>query len=113
MISLPPEMQARPSVAAPPVAAVVDASGAPVAIPPPERPVIERAPPPVRPPVAIPAAPAPKAAAGRSYTVAPKDTLFSIARRHNVSVSDLLAANRSQLPSASTPLRVGMTLRIP
>jgi LysM repeat protein len=65
--------------------------------------------------VTVPAAPAsnPKAAAGRSYTVAPKDTLFSIARRHNVSVSDLLAANRSQLPSASTPLRVGMTLRIP
>ena len=52
-------------------------------------------------------------ASARTYTVAPKDTLFSIARRHNVSVSDLLAANRSQLPSASTPLRVGMTLRIP
>lgn len=113
MISLPPEMQARSAVTAPPVAAVVDAAGAPVAVPPPERPIIERAPPPVRPSPVVPSAPAPKSAAGRSYTVAPKDTLFSIARRHNVSVSDLLAANRSQLPSASTPLRVGMTLRIP
>lgn len=115
MISLPPEVQSRPAAPSPPVTAVVDATGAPVSLPPAEAPVIERAPAPVRPSVTVPAAPAsnPKAAAGRSYTVAPKDTLFSIARRHNVSVSDLLAANRSQLPSASTPLRVGMTLRIP
>jgi LysM repeat protein len=45
--------------------------------------------------------------------VAPKDTLFSISRRYNVSVADLVAANRAQVPAASSPLRIGMVLRIP
>jgi len=72
--------------------------------------VIEPAPSPIRP---SPSPAAPKAAPGRTHTVAAKDTLFSISRRYNVSVADLVAANRAQVPSASTPLRIGMVLRIP
>lgn len=113
MISLPVEMQPRAATVTPPVATVVDASGAPVAREPAPAPVIERAPPPVRSAPATPAAPAPKAASGRSHTVAAKDTLFSISRRYNVSVADLVAANRAQVPAASSPLRIGMVLRIP
>ena len=110
MISLPAEMQPRAATVAPPVASVVDASGAPVAVEPGPAPVIEPAPLPVRP---APSAAAPKAAPGRTHTVAAKDTLFSLSRRYNVSVADLVAANRAQVPSASTPLRIGMVLRIP
>jgi tetratricopeptide (TPR) repeat protein len=113
MISLPAEMQPRVAAVTPPVATVVDASGAPVAREPAPAPVIERAPPPARPAPATPAAPSPKAASGRTHTVAAKDTLFSISRRYNVSVADLVAANRAQVPAASSPLRIGMVLRIP
>lgn len=113
MISLPAEMQPREAAITPPVATVVDPSGAPVARESAPAPVIERAPPPPRPTPAAPVAPAAKAAAGRTHTVAPKDTLFSISRRYNVSVADLVAANRAQVPAASSPLRIGMVLRIP
>jgi tetratricopeptide (TPR) repeat protein len=58
------------------------------------------------------ARPAPRAA-GRTHTVAPKDTLYSISRRYQVRVEDIVAANPSLLPRANTPLRVGTTLRIP
>ena len=66
------------------------------------------------PPRAAPEAarPAPRAAS-RSHTVAPKDTLYSISRRYQVRVEDIVAANPALLPRASTPLRVGTTLRIP
>jgi tetratricopeptide (TPR) repeat protein len=113
MISLPAEMQPRTATVTPPVATVVDASGAPVFRESAPAPVIERAPPPVRPAPATPATPSPKASSGRTHTVAAKDTLFSISRRYNVSVADLLAANRAQVPAASSPLRIGMVLRIP
>jgi membrane-bound lytic murein transglycosylase D len=45
-----------------------------------------------------------------SYTVAPGDNLWSIARRHNVSVEALQAIN--SLPDQTT-LRVGQRLVIP
>jgi LysM repeat protein len=63
-------------------------------------------------PTAEAARPAPRAG-GRAHTVAPKDTLYSISRRYQVRVEDIVAANPALLPRASTPLRVGTTLRIP
>jgi LysM repeat protein len=63
-------------------------------------------------PTAEAARPAPRAA-GRAHTVAPKDTLYSISRRYQVRIEDIVAANPALLPRASTPLRVGTTLRIP
>jgi LysM repeat protein len=63
-------------------------------------------------PTAEAARPVPRAG-GRAHTVAPKDTLYSISRRYQVRVEDIVAANPALLPRASTPLRVGTTLRIP
>ncbi len=52
-------------------------------------------------------------AGGKAHTVAAKDTLYSIARRHGVRVEDIVAANRATVPSVNTPLKVGTVLKIP
>jgi tetratricopeptide (TPR) repeat protein len=70
---------------------------------------------------AAPAAtPAPDAsqqpAAARTHAVERGDTLYSLSLKYYGSRSkwrDILAANRDQLPAASTPLKIGMELRIP
>lgn len=67
------------------------------------------------PPAAVQPAPAQPAQA-RTHTVARGDTLYSLAQRYYGNRSkwrDILEANRDQLPSANTPLRIGMELRIP
>jgi nucleoid-associated protein YgaU len=62
---------------------------------------------------------APSAAVGRRHTVAAKDSLYAIAKKYygaatNARVQSLIEANRDVLPAgASTPLKEGMTLKIP
>ena len=54
--------------------------------------------------------------AGRTHAVAKGDTLYSLAQRYYGSRSkwrDIFAANRDRLASPGTPLRIGLTLRIP
>lgn len=111
LIALPPEMQAAlppPIVSVPTVVPALDHTAS----------VIQRAPPPApvtRPPVAAAAPKAGKsgAASGRTHTVAPKDTLYSLARRYNVKVEDLVAANPTTVPRVNSPLRLGTVLKIP
>lgn len=55
----------------------------------------------------------PTTASGRTHTVKLKETLYAISRQHGVKVDDLVAANRNVVPSASTPLKPGMVLKIP
>ena len=61
----------------------------------------------------------PPAGGGRRHTVAPKDSLFGIAKKYygsatNARVQALIDANRDVLPAgAATPLKEGMALRIP
>ncbi len=61
----------------------------------------------------------PAAGGGRRHTVAPKDSLFGIAKKYygsatNARVQVLIDANRDVLPAgAATPLKEGMALRIP
>lgn len=119
LISLPPEMMAAPPVIPPPVTAVAGPSGLPT--PAPTRPgldassVVQRAPPLMQ-PAPRPTAPAATTAArpaGRSHTVAAKETLYGIARRYGVKVEDIVAANPAALPRASSPLKIGTVLRIP
>ena len=68
-------------------------------------------------PPASPRTPAPKASppAGRTHTVAPKDTLYSISVRYYGNgrhVEEIFSANRDQMKS-TTDLRIGMVIRIP
>ena len=62
---------------------------------------------------------APSAAGGRRHTVAAKDSLYAIAKKYygaatNARVQALIEANHDVLPAgASTPLKEGMTLKIP
>ncbi|MEH6726997.1 MAG: peptidoglycan DD-metalloendopeptidase family protein [Hyphomicrobiales bacterium] len=56
------------------------------------------------------AAPTRAATAGGSYRVASGDTLYSIARRHNVNIGTLSAANNL---GQSTNIKIGQTLVIP
>jgi tetratricopeptide (TPR) repeat protein len=67
---------------------------------------------------APPPAPAAQAqpAAGRTHVIARGDTLYSLAQKYYGNRSrwrDILAANRDHLPTADTPLKIGMELRIP
>ena len=55
----------------------------------------------------------PPTMSGRTHTVKLKETLYAISRQYGVRVDDLVAANRSVVPSASTPLKPGMVLKIP
>ncbi|MDX6153680.1 LysM peptidoglycan-binding domain-containing protein [Marinococcus sp. PL1-022] len=50
-------------------------------------------------------------AGGASYTVKSGDTLYSIANRNNVSVTELKKAN--SIPTSSNVIRVGQVLKIP
>jgi len=62
---------------------------------------------------------APATAGGRRHTVAPKDSLYGIAKKYygtatNAKVQALIDANRDVLPAgAGTPLKEGMALKIP
>ncbi len=106
----PPPMFVPSAVAAPVAVEAPPPSEAPAAVP-----VAEPEPAaPVRQPLARPAAPP---GAGRRYTVAPRDTLFGIAKRFygtatNARVQAIIDANRGVLSSARD-LRPGMQLRIP
>ena len=54
--------------------------------------------------------------ADRSHTVVKGDTLYSLAQKYYGNRSKwhaILEANRDALPTASTPLKIGMELRIP
>ncbi|MGH2365665.1 MAG: LysM peptidoglycan-binding domain-containing protein [Chloroflexota bacterium] len=67
------------------------------------------------PPTATPTTPnhaaaAPTPASSQSYVVKDGDTLFSIARRYNVSVKQLAASNRL---ADVTLVKVGQTLQVP
>lgn len=63
--------------------------------------------------VKVPAKPAQEtksnAVAGKTHTVAPKETLYSLARQYSVSVSDLEKAN----PELKDGLKIGQLLQIP
>jgi LysM repeat protein len=120
MIALPPEVMVLPPAQPPPVAAIV---GAPVTqaqvssrVPQESPSILQRLPPSLpkqlRPGSATPPA-KPATAPGRTHTVAAKDTLYSLARRYNVKVEDLVAANPATVPKVNSPLKVGTILRIP
>ena len=115
VIALPREFAAAPPAQTPPVAVVL---GVPRAAPEPAS-VIQRAPPVTSPttrggsPTSAKATAKTAAPGGRAHTVAAKDTLYGIARRYNVKVEDLVAANPAAIPRVNTPLRVGTVLRIP
>lgn len=118
LIALPPEMLTTAPARPPPVAAVIDPAQASVS-PQPEfepAPVVQRISPPVSPsprPGGVPPAPKSAAKAGRTHTVAPKETLYGISRRYNVTVEAIVSANPATLPRATAPLKVGSVLRIP
>ena len=64
-------------------------------------------------PITAPASEAPSATSTEwtgSYTVSPRDSLYAIARRHNVKVSELQAANGISDP---TRLKPGTVLKVP
>jgi LysM repeat protein len=120
MITLPAEVRSASPSLPPPVAAVIDAPVTPAPVGPQtvaqSAAGIQRMPPPAtKQSRASPMGPAPKSAlaAGRTHTVAAKDTLYGIARRYNVKVEDIVAANPAIVPRVSSPLRVGTALRIP
>lgn len=69
--------------------------------------------PPTRPGLSRPTSPA---GSGRTHTVQKGDTLYNLAQRYYNNRSrfrDIRDANRDVLPSDSTPLRIGMQLKIP
>jgi LysM repeat protein len=51
------------------------------------------------------------AAGGRTHTVAPKETLFSISKKYGVKMDDIVAANG--LGSVNAPIKIGTVLKIP
>ncbi len=71
---------------------------------------------PVRPPATLPAAVTPPAASGRVHTVQKGDSLFSISRQYygnGSRVNDIVAANRGVLSDRNSPLKIGMSLKLP
>ncbi|MEN9638006.1 MAG: hypothetical protein RL077_6410 [Verrucomicrobiota bacterium] len=62
---------------------------------------------PLRPPAV-----APRTAPGRTHTVAPKETLFSISKRYGTKMEDIFAMNRDVMRTM-TDLRPGVVLKIP
>jgi tetratricopeptide (TPR) repeat protein len=67
-------------------------------------------------PAPAPAAAQSRPAGGRTHAVERGDTLYNLSQKYYGNRSkwrDILEANRDQLPSANTPLRIGMELRIP
>ncbi|MDD3179838.1 MAG: LysM peptidoglycan-binding domain-containing protein [Opitutaceae bacterium] len=72
---------------------------------------------PGQPAPAVATGPAPSATrGGRIHVIGPGDTLMNLALRYYGSRSkwrDVLAANRDQLASADSPLKIGMKLKIP
>ncbi len=92
------------------------ADGRPVARPPLDTGTVTATALPTR-PLAAPTPP--PAAPGRRHVVAPKDSLYSIARQYygtptNTRIQELVAANRAALPQGvDSPLRIGMELVIP
>ncbi|MBM3855237.1 MAG: LysM peptidoglycan-binding domain-containing protein [Verrucomicrobia bacterium] len=111
LIALPSEVRMAP----PPVTTVVDL---PIVPAPASRPPAQSAPavaahfPPREPnsPATLARSGPP---AGRTHTVVAKDTLYSIARRYNVRVEEIAAANPATIPTVGAPLRVGTVLKIP
>lgn len=120
MITLPPEVIAPAPAPPPPVAAVLGAQKRPEATATeagrdadrPAAPMVQRGTPAAGAATRGSTA-APKAAAGRTHTVAPKDTLYGIARRYNVKVEAIVAANPGAVPRVNAPLKVGTVLKIP
>jgi LysM repeat protein len=70
---------------------------------------------PARPSAVTPSATVP-AATGRVHTVQKGDSLFSISRKYygnGSRVNDIVAANRGLLSDRSSPLKIGMQLKVP
>ncbi len=86
-------------------------AAAPLVIAPPaavaSRPAIVAAPSRTAPPTT---APRPAAASGRTHTLKAKETLYAVARQHNVKVEDLVALNGIRNPSA---IPAGTVLKLP
>ncbi len=104
-----PPITAAPALN-PPVTVVAQRSSPPAPVTRAAAPAVS-APRPVAPPRGATTTPARTAASGRMHTVAPKETLFSIAKRYGVKMEDLVALNG--LPSVNAPLRIGTVLKIP
>lgn len=71
---------------------------------------------PVRPPANLPPAVSTPAASGRVHTVQKGDSLFSISRQYYGNggrVNDIVAANRGVLSDRNSPLKIGMSLKLP
>ncbi len=121
---VPASSRPQPRGATPPAArgrdAVVGGDGVPTAYPifgddAPAVPVAAVEPAPVRAP-ADHRAPTAVAAGGRVHTVQKGDSLYAISRQYYGSgnrVADIVAANPGVLHSSSTPLKIGMQLRLP
>ena len=114
MISLPEE--AQPRTAPPPVTSLADSPVTPVPAPrtqPAASPLAQTSPPPAANRAATPARPT--TPAGRTHTVAPKDTLYAISRKYygdTKQVDAIYQANRDQMRNKED-VRPGMVLRLP